>query len=199
MIRKLQIADCNQVAQLHQSYLNTSFYGQPGKTLLALYYRAICREQGATGYVSVNQDNRIIGFVCGVWDSQQVRDALIRHSWAPLAFWGAMQVLIRPSLLMNFLSRYQAPKTPQDAKPEYELRPIVVAPEARGSGLANRLVQTLLQDAKQRGFSKICLFTEPDNLPANRFYQKFGFALAGETTRNGQIFRRYEYSTPNNA
>ncbi len=63
----------------------------------------------------------------------------------------------------------------------YELRPIVVSAEYRGRDVAPLLLKVLMRDARERGFSTIHLYTEENNIPALRFYQKSGFQTIGKT------------------
>jgi putative acetyltransferase len=62
-----------------------------------------------------------------------------------------------------------------DARNRY-LDQVVVAPEAWGSGVA----QELLAEAKRISPSGLDIFVNQDNHRAIRFYEKHGFALAGE-------------------
>ena len=62
-----------------------------------------------------------------------------------------------------------------DARNRY-LDQVVVAPEAWGSGVA----QELLAEAKRISPSGLDIFVNQDNLRAIRFYEKHGFAAAGE-------------------
>jgi putative acetyltransferase len=62
-----------------------------------------------------------------------------------------------------------------DARNRY-LDQVVVVPEAWGSGVA----QELLAEAKRISPSGLDIFVNQDNLRAIRFYEKHGFALAGE-------------------
>ena len=194
MIEKLQPASSNALAQLHLKYLRTPFQGKPGRELLRQYYQAVSTEQGATGYVAIHK-NKVNGYVCGVWDAAQLRKTLLLRSGVTVLFWGIMQILQKPSLVPGFLSRLKESENLSSPGNGYELRPIVVSPELRGSGLAADLTNRLLQDAAQRGFSKIYLFTEQDNQSANRFYQRFGFKQVSEISRSGQIYIHYEHST----
>jgi ribosomal protein S18 acetylase RimI-like enzyme len=79
-------------------------------------------------------------------------------------------------------------------KSGYELRPIVVSTSERGSGLAAKLVNVLVDDARKRGFGEIYLITEQDNIAANAFYPKLDFHMAGEVKSLGQLYYIYERS-----
>ncbi len=56
-----------------------------------------------------------------------------------------------------------------------------VAPEARGRGLGDALVQAVITLAKARGFKALLLVVADDNLPAIRLYARNGFLPTGET------------------
>jgi len=109
-------------------------------------------------------------------------------------FYEFLQAVAKPVLISDFLTRFQPPaKSSNQAINGYQLRPIVVVPASRGTGLASELVQTLLRDAARRGYSKIFLYTEAENIPANKFYTKFGFNFVNQESHSKQIYRRYEY------
>ena len=167
--------------------------------MLTIYYRAVCEEKGAVGYVAVTKDH-VQGFVCGVWDARQLRRVLLRRFGTSLAFWGFIQVVLKPTLFIEFLSRFQNSHTEEANSGKaisYELRPIIVVPNARGSGLASDLVRVLLRDAADRGFISIHLFTESANIAADKFYQKFGFQHTQNIVRHGKVYKRYEQCTEN--
>lgn len=183
------------VAQLHLNYLRSPFAGRPGLRLLQANYQAIAAGTGACGFVAEADNGQPVGYICGVWDWALVRKTLIRNYWLPLALWGALQIIYKPGLFISLLQRVGQPTgTNQPKLDGYELRPIVVAPAAQGTGVAAELVNTLLMDAGRRGFQSIYLFTEPDNAAANTFYQKTGFQMTGTIAREGIMYNRYECS-----
>lgn len=192
-IRRMQADDCPAVAQLHLQYLITNFSGAAGAGLLKHYYRAVCLERGAAGYAGLI-DGQLAGYVCGVWDPGEVRSVMLRTQWVGLLGWGTLQVLTKPGLIRQLAGRVDSEPEEISQRQEtgYELRPIVVDSKARGSGLAYQLTMRLLSDARTRGFAHIHLFTEIENIPAQRFYQKSGFNQTGTIVRNGQTYLRYE-------
>ncbi|TRW90681.1 GNAT family N-acetyltransferase [Candidatus Methylobacter oryzae] len=58
------------------------------------------------------------------------------------------------------------------------LEDMVVAPDARGSGVGSLLLQQAVQIARSNGCKRITLLTDSDNEPAQRFYQKHGFGFS---------------------
>lgn len=195
MITKMSPSDSEQVAYLHMNYLHSPFKGNAGIKLLKIYYTAMCAEQGACGYVAKEKDN-ILGYVCGVWDSKELQKLMLKRFWYLLLLYVLYQNLIKPEFIMISLRRIlkRSPSFDQrDTK--YELRPIVILPQERGSGLAEDLVNVLLRDASDRGFERIHLYAEESNRAAVKFYQNYGFRLVRQEYRDDQVLQIFEHST----
>jgi len=192
-VNLLQNRDCPEIAALHMAHLRTPFSNRAGLALLTCNYRAMVSQHGACCYVA-RADDRVVGFVCGVWEPNTFRRTLLRGQWLALSFWGFLYVLTRPKLIKDFLNRFFKPSHTPAGKSDvgYELRPIVVDLTVRGKGVAQRLLDELLQDAARRGFDKIFLYTEDDNLAAQTFYRKTGFVQDGQVARGDAVYLRYE-------
>jgi len=183
MIRVIERSDAAGIAALHLQVLRSHLRGVAGSHLVAAYYRALAIGKGGIGYVSVENDGRVSGFVCGIWEQRLVRGILFRHEWPRLLGWGGILLMLTPALLRDVWSR-SVPRRGvgrgsgvATAGGEYELRPIAVAAEFRGQGVAERLLMRLVDDAQNRGFHSIILKTEVDNGRANAFYVKRGFVV----------------------
>lgn len=181
------------VAALHMRYLTTPFRGAPGWRLLSAYYQAVAQGDGAVGYVAEDSD-RILGFICGVWEPFDLRARLLSTQWPSLALWGPISVLLQPQLVAKFLQKPDESAQKDGAQPleGYELRPIVVDPVARGTGLASRLVERLVLDAHDRGFGRIHLFVDVENQVARAFYRKMGFVATNNLQQYGSTAARFE-------
>jgi len=188
----MQSYHCSQVAKLHLKHLQTVFCGKPGFKLLQSYYLAIIFSKGASGFV-VESNNDVIGYICGVWDPSDVHATLLKRGLPALCFWGVLQMLIHPQMIADFLGRLFGATDSFNSESGYELRPIVVTPKSRGSGTATLLLNTLLEDAENRGFSHVHLFTEENNLASRRFYSKSGFNLIDQFDYHGLVYFKYEY------
>lgn len=183
------------VAALHMQYLTTPFVGRPGQRLLAGYYRAVALDRGAVGYVAEDR-GRILGYVCGVWAPAELRVLMLKTQWPALVIWGLTSALLRPKLIVSLAQRIGQPVQKNADQPVvgYELRPIVVDTAARGVGLATRLTERLMLDARGRGFDRMHLFVEVENQVAQAFYRRMGFAVGGSIQHNGTPMARYERS-----
>ncbi len=56
----------------------------------------------------------------------------------------------------------------------FKIHDVAVRPEARGYGVGTKLLETVTEEAKKMGCSKITLEVREDN-PARRLYEKVGF------------------------
>ena len=65
---------------------------------------------------------------------------------------------------------------------EGQLRWFLLVPEARGSGLGKRLLETALAYARERGFRRIFLWTFADLDGALRLYERAGFRITETKT-----------------
>ncbi len=187
-IRPLQIQDCPSVASAHAAFLRTPFHTWGGVHLLQAHYEILTRQQGGICFVA-RVDSQFAGFVCGIWD-HQVINKLNRRKPLRLTIYSLQHLLARPNLLQENLRSFFLRHSGAIQYPEgYELRPIVVLPQFRGQGVADYLVKRLIQDAGERGYDQVFLFTEADNLPAIRFYTRFGFAPGETPDESARLFR----------
>jgi len=60
-----------------------------------------------------------------------------------------------------------------------ELKRVYVRPAARGNNLGRQLVETMIHEARQAGYAKMCLDVLPEFQAARQLYQSLGF-LPGE-------------------
>jgi ribosomal protein S18 acetylase RimI-like enzyme len=186
------------VSAMHQAYLPTPLSGLTGRRLLSHYYAAVAEGRGACGYVA-EERGRAVGYVCGVWDAAAVRRSLLRKHVLPLGWWAALHVLRQPHLLRGFITRTRGTGDSPSTTGGYELRPIIVLPEARGGEAARALVFRLAEDAAERGYREIHLFTEAGNVRARKFYAKAGFHQTETLLREGVNCIRYIFPVAGSA
>jgi putative acetyltransferase len=69
-----------------------------------------------------------------------------------------------------------------------ELQKMYLLPEARGKGLAGRLITMCLDYAKQQGYTQCYLETSPELARARKVYEQFGFRyLTGPIGNTGHF------------
>lgn len=194
VIGPLRASHAAQVADLHARYLRTGLRGATGRTLLRAYYATVAAGRGAAGYVAESA-GEVLGYVCGVWAPSRVRAHLVTVHWPTLLAGGAAHVAARPATLASLANRLRGDRDTAAPADGYELRPIVVAPAARGTGVAAALVEVLLDDARARGFPAVHLFVDADNHAARAFYAKVGFRPDATVRRDGIEHVRYVRET----
>ncbi len=62
------------------------------------------------------------------------------------------------------------------ARPYFNIHDIAILPAYRGKGIGQKLLETIIEIARQRNYCKITLEVRHDNLPAQNLYRKMGFA-----------------------
>ena len=61
------------------------------------------------------------------------------------------------------------------------LEDVIVAPDGRGLGVGSKLIEHGIQFAKQQNCKRITLFTDAENVGAQRFYKRHGFEESSMT------------------
>lgn len=77
-------------------------------------------------------------------------------------------------------SIFVVPEAPGIAK----LRLFLLEPSARGTGLAQRMLDTAMDFARARGFSRMRLWTHESHVAAGRIYARNGFRLVESEARH---------------
>ncbi len=147
----------SEVAALHLQYLTTPFCGPPGRKLLELYYDTFARIDDAFGLVAM-VDGQIAGYACVMRDTRSVQRAVLRRAPLRVAWWAAAQVAIRPRLLAGLVARLRGGqrggiqwRPPDEMKDWWPYRPLIVAEPYRQYGVADVLMQAVLDEARRRG------------------------------------------------
>jgi L-amino acid N-acyltransferase YncA len=66
-----------------------------------------------------------------------------------------------------------------------------VALASRRQGVATRLFEATLAEAREKGYGKIFTYVRADNAAALRVYQRHGFSIVGTARRHARIGGRY--------
>ena len=82
------------------------------------------------------------------------------------------------------------------SKSEAQLRWFLISPELRGQGIGKRLIQSLLDFAKEQGYESISLWTVKELEAARNIYTSFDFKLTQEIEHSiwGGIHSEQKYS-----
>lgn len=89
---------------------------------------------------------------------------------------GAAWLALRGGLPVGSVTLWQVPDRPDD---EATLVAMWVAAHARGTGVADALVEALLQHASGLGLRRVTLDVAEENRRAEAFYERLGFVPTG--------------------
>lgn len=81
--------------------------------------------------------------------------------------------------LVGIVTLALSARTGRKLRHKGEIWNVYVNPAQRGTGLARRLMQAAIAEARNRGLAAIVLSVSADNLPAARLYQSLGFRVFG--------------------
>lgn len=168
-----------QVAALHANCIDQGFLATLGIRFLSLMYQAI--DESPEGVLLVEEkDGRVQGFVSGGNGMGPIYRRMLRR---PLRLgWSLMPALFKPRALARIydILRYGRSREGNVLFPDAELLSIAVAPEARGSGIAESLYRRLSAYFAQQGIAAFKITVGDALLPAQRFYARMGAAPKGK-------------------
>lgn len=168
-----------QIARLHMEGINQGFLPQLGLGFMTLLYEAIDRSPDAVLLVE-QQGDRVLGFVSGAASMKPIYKQLLRKNIHLIAV--LTPSLVRPARLKRIFEilRYSRSGHHQDvpALPTFELLSIVVSPEARGTGCADKLYKKLIQYCEARDIEAFKIIVGDALVPAHKFYQRMGAIAA---------------------
>ncbi|MFI0453380.1 GNAT family N-acetyltransferase [Actinomadura sp. 6N118] len=62
---------------------------------------------------------------------------------------------------------------------------VAVLPELWGQGIGRQLLAALVDEARDRGYERVQLFTQADNTRGHALYERLGFSRTGEVAVSG--------------
>lgn len=72
-----------------------------------------------------------------------------------------------------------------------ELKRMYIDQSVRGTGLAHRLTDTVIEWGKEHGYKKVVLWTDTQFTRAHRFYEKYGFTYTGRKRDMDDFYHPY--------
>lgn len=171
-------------AELHREAIGTGFLSTLGRTFLKQLYKAIPACPSGFGYVWVEPDGRLLGFIaCAESTGRLYRQALVRRGVmmaGPL-----LRFLLRPSVVKRMIQTLRYPSELGGDLPRAEVLSIVVSANARGKGVGRTLMAAAFQEFLRRGVTKAKVAVGASNEAANAFYRRCEFTLALKREHHG--------------
>jgi ribosomal protein S18 acetylase RimI-like enzyme len=182
-----------QVAALHIQGIPTGFISSLGPSFVAALYDAIAEDPNSFGFAAVEGD-RVLGFVAFTTNLSKLYRYVALKKGLKFAL-----VLIRRMCSIEALKKvwdnvlYPSKMKKMDL-PDAELLSIAVAPEGRGKGIAQQLVDAGMEECRKRRIEKVKVLVADFNKPANKLYQKTGFQRVCQITSHGVLSNIYTIS-----
>jgi ribosomal protein S18 acetylase RimI-like enzyme len=184
--RPARTEDVSQVADVHSAAFPGFFLTTLGPGFLRTMYRAFISNVGGV-FVINEQNNRLDGFAVGILKSAG-KDRNLAVRFLPQFIAALVPGLIRnPVKVMRrvatqFFSVGEEPEVPNNS---VILRSIGVLPDAKGSGVASRLLDEFERLSRAKGATSVALTTDAlDNERAVGFYRKHGYHIAQEFSQD---------------
>jgi GNAT superfamily N-acetyltransferase len=138
-------------------------------------------DEGIGGYASFAPDG---------WSPPLVTDQMkvaLSERFDTAVAWGLLASAgDEPAGLVSISTIVRADTNPAPRGSGY-LWHMFVRPEWQGSGLAGALLDRALEQASERGFQRLILWTPAGQAQARRFYEREGFTLTGQEQFNEDI------------
>ena len=166
-----------QVAALHAANIDQGFLATLGVPFLALMYRAI--DEAADSVLFVEESGgRVLGFISGGTGMGSIYRTMLRK---PVALGlSLLPSIVKPARIKRILDILRYGRNEPTAQlPRAELLSLAVAPDARGSGVAERLYHRLATYFKDAGEGAFKITVGDALAPAHRFYTRMGAVPAG--------------------
>jgi hypothetical protein len=190
-IRPIGYNQIQDVVTLHLNFLETNFINNiSSSNLLRYYYNSLINLKENIAHYSMVDDN-IVGYICFVRSLRNIYLKMIKEYNVLFAINYVANMPTQPKIFYrdvinrlltlgkNIRQRTSIENHDLDKnkKEIYELRPIVVVPMHRGSGLAHLLIERAEQDLLNKGENRYFLRVYRTNQRAINFYRKVGLEI----------------------
>jgi ribosomal protein S18 acetylase RimI-like enzyme len=189
--------DALSVGRLYRDAIPQALFARLGDRFTARFVRWIHEQEHSQVWVAKKADGATLGVIAGTLDRpgiyrKIVRQHAIRLSLGVLANLHRAGVLtwIRRAVWERLQSKAAMPS--HTTRPAAELLVVAVTPEAKGSGLARRLVEHMERQFRSWGFQgPYVILTLSTNARANAFYERIGATLVTQVETRGQLVNEY--------
>ena len=206
-----------QVAALHEACFEGYYLTRFGRSFLKAMYGWYVSSPQSIAHVALDPTGQVAGFVAGTTGASSYHRSLFRRRGGAMLA-ALLRLLLshplrtlgliweRKDMLRQALSALvsrspealsEAPTAAQDESPAASLVSIGVDPSLRTMGIARRLSEIFLADARERGCARVSLSVREDNVGARRFYESLDWdeTSRSSTAYHGSISITYEKNT----
>lgn len=192
-IRPIDYYQIKDVVTLHLNFLETNFVNNIYSSKIFMhYYKSLINLKENIALYSIVEDT-IVGYICFIKSLRNIYLKMIKDYNVLFAINYMAYMSTQPKIfyqdiinrLLNLGKNIRQRKSMENhdvninKKEVYELRPIVVAPIHRGSGLAHLLIERAEKDLLNKGEKRYFLRVYRTNQRAINFYTKVGLKIVG--------------------
>ncbi len=193
-IVQLRPEHARQVAKLHISGIGTGFLSSLGADFVSALYREIAKSRYGFGFVA-KKGEHIVGFAAFTTDIDALYRSVIFKGGFKFAFSLAFKMFSFKTAKKVFETLIYPTRIEKLNLPSAEFLSMVISEEARGRGLATRLVKKGFEQSARRGVKELKIFAAVEIEAINKMYEKLGFKLAGQMDNHGITSNVYVAST----
>jgi len=192
-LRKMQLSDVSEIVHVHISSFRGFFLTFLGPQFLSLLYDYIISSTHGIGYVSLNDEDQIVGFICGSTRPSGLYKSFLKEQWRRIVFAILLPVTRHPKVILRLAWRILNPPQASTEVGTALLLSIAILPEYQNKGIGKNLVQNFLDEMQQRNMRRVNLTTDKDsNDTVNSFYRHLGFQLVRSfVTPEGRRMNEY--------
>ena len=173
-----------QAALLHIQGIPTGFISSLGQEFVAALYEAIAEDKNSFGFVA-GEDDKVLGFVAFTTNLSRLYKYVAFKKGFKFSFILARKMMSIQNIKKVWANLLYPKKMKEMDLPDAELLSIAVAPEGRGKGIAQQLVDAGFEECRKRGIDKVKVLVAADNEAANKLYKKCGFDFKMQIDSHG--------------
>jgi ribosomal protein S18 acetylase RimI-like enzyme len=189
-ITALSPEHAEQVAKLHISGIYKGFISSLGTDFVTALYCAIAESKHSICMVAV-KDNRVLGFAAFTTNLHDLYRSLIFKRGLKFFLILFRRMLSLGTVKKIFETLFYPARIKKMNLPEAEFLSMAIADEARGKGLATKLVRRGFDECAKLGVKELKIFARVDLQAINSMYKKLGFKLAGQMKNHGIVSNVY--------
>ena len=189
-IKPVKIPNVSGMAQCHTVAFPGRFMTEMGHRWLCALYRFYINHPGGVCYVAIDSAGKVAGFAVGGEPGirqQFLRSAMLRYSH--IIFWKFLtRPIVRAVLLEELFNKLHLKRKASSSEnidtrgnlPKCgNLLSICVLPDYKGTGVANKLIETFQKACAAKGYRRLTLSVLSENLRAITFYKRHGWYQTG--------------------
>lgn len=178
LIDKIQLGDVEQVAVLHQTYMNRGFLATLGIGFLEKLYAGMVNSDNAFCIVA-RDAARVVGFVSGTKHVAGFYKEFILNNFFSVGLILLVKIFDLETM-KKVVETLFYPMKKEASLPDAELLSIVVEESYRAKGVSQELFNGLVHEFALRHIDRFKVVVGADLAAACRFYEKMGGVLHSE-------------------